>query len=68
MLLADGFPVNFCGTESTPEYILNIVFSEMYLLLQIAHEKKLSPCFYPIEINFPYAEQKVAASWLECYK
>jgi S-adenosylhomocysteine hydrolase len=67
-ILANGYPVNFCGTESTPEYILDIVFSEMFMLLQITREKGLRPGFYPIEREFPYIEKIVAASWLENYK
>jgi len=60
-LLADGFPVNFCGTESTPKYVLDVVFSEMFMLAQIIHEQKFNPGFYPVERAFFDVEKKVAS-------
>ena len=64
-LLAHGFPVNFFQTESTPEYILDIVFSEMYLLLQKCCMEKLVPGYYPIEEKFIEDEQNIATRWLK---
>jgi S-adenosylhomocysteine hydrolase len=64
-LLADGYPINFFGTESTPEYVLDLVFSEMFVLLQEVCLKEIKPGFYPIEKDFLHLEKKIAKYWLE---
>ena len=62
-LLADGYPINFMETESVPEFILDIIFSEMFVLCGRLMERP-RPGFYPIEKTHRAIEQKVAAMWL----
>lgn len=63
-LLAHGYPVNFFRTESIPEYILDLVYSEMLLLSERLIEQKFSPGFYRVEQHFPEIEELVASLWL----
>ncbi len=64
-LLADGYPINFMGTESVPEFILDMIFSEMFLLCKILKEREVKPGFYPVETAHPEVEQGVAERWLD---
>lgn len=63
-LLAHGYPVNFFETESVPEYILDLLYSEMFLLCQELIKKRYNPGFYRIEEHFADLEEIVAAQWL----
>jgi len=64
-LYADGYPVNFFDTESLPEFILDIVFAEMFMLIKLVMEKDINPGFYPIEIFYKNIEEKIAENWLK---
>lgn len=64
-LLAHGFPVNFLGTESIPEFIIDLVFSEVFFLMTILKEKSLEPGFYPVEQFYKHVEEKVADLWVK---
>ncbi len=64
-LLNNGYPVNFYKTESVPDMIIDLVFSEIYLLTSILLSKKISPGYYPIEKFFPEIEEKVAKTWIK---
>ncbi|KKP24216.1 MAG: hypothetical protein SZ59_C0002G0062 [candidate division TM6 bacterium GW2011_GWF2_28_16] len=66
-LLANGFPVNFWNTESTPEFCLDAVFSTMYKLLQELLIQKLNLGYYPSELFFLDKEKEVANIWLNKY-
>lgn len=66
-LLANGFPVNFFNTESTPEFCLDAVFSTMYKLLQELLIQKLNPGYYPSELFFLDKEKEIANIWLNKY-
>ncbi len=66
-LINEGYPVNFLNSESVPEYILDIVFSEIFRLAQIAVETKIKPGFYPIEDSYPTEEIEIAKLWLGIY-
>ena len=64
ILMTDGYPINFFQTESTPEYVLDLVFSEIFVLAQILIGSKLKNGFYAIEKHFPHKEQEIAQLWL----
>jgi len=66
-LLAQGYPVNFWNTESTPEFCLDAVFSEMFALLQKMVQHKLPPGFYPIETHFADIEKQISKIWLQSW-
>ncbi len=71
-VLADGFPVNFWRTESTPEFCLDALFSiEFELLIELLRRfnenQSLTPGYYPSEHFFINKERKVATIWLKKY-
>ena len=67
-MLANGFPVNFWKTESTPEFCLDALFSMEYKLLQeLVTNNKLTPGYYPSEHFFLEKERDIANIWLEKY-
>lgn len=63
-LLAHGYPVNFFQTESVPEYILDLLYAEMFLLCQRMITKRFDPGYYRVEEHFTMIEEEVASSWL----
>ena len=63
-LLAHGYPVNFFRSESVPEYILDLLYAEIFLLGELLMAKKVPPGFYSIEKHFPRIEETVAHTWL----
>ncbi len=66
-LVANGYPVNFSGSESVPEYVLDMVFSEIFVLAQTAVRDGASPGFYPMELFYKEEENAIARLWLEKY-
>lgn len=66
-LLANGFPVNFWNTESTPEFCLDGVFSTIYLIMKKLVNKSYMQGYYPSERFFLEEEKMVANLWLEKY-
>ncbi|MBI5613596.1 hypothetical protein HY947_01610 [Candidatus Gottesmanbacteria bacterium] len=63
-LLAHGYPVNFFRSESVPEYVLDLLYAEIFLLGELLIAKKVPPGFYSIEKHFPLIEETVAHAWL----
>lgn len=63
-LLAHGYPVNFFQTESVPEYVLDLLYSEMFLLADRMITSRFKAGFYRIEEYFPQIEEKIASIWL----
>ena len=66
-LLANGFPVNFWNTESTPEFCLDGVFSTIYLLARRFVNQSYEAGFYPSEKYFLEDERLVADLWIKKY-
>lgn len=63
-LLAHGYPVNFFRSESVPEYVLDLLYAEIFLLGELLMAKKVPPGFYSIEKHFSHIEETVAHAWL----
>ncbi len=66
-IIAHGFPVNFLGTESVPEFILDIIFSEMFMLIKYLI-KGAEPGFYPVEKFHKDIEDEISRIWLKYWK
>lgn len=64
-IIADGFPVNFLNTESVPSSILDLIFSEIFILMKIVTENGISPGFYPVERFYEVIEEDVSKMWLK---
>lgn len=64
-VLAHGYPVNFFRSESIPEYILDLVLTEMFVLAKHLATHKHKPGYFPIETAFPEIESELAELWLK---
>jgi len=64
-IIADGFPVNFLNTESVPSSILDLIFSEIFILMKIVAENNIDPGFYPVERFYEVIEKEVSKIWLK---
>ncbi len=66
-LLNYGYPVNFFNTESIPEPVLDLLFSEMFVIMQKIKKGLLKNKFYQIENLDLTTEERIAGLWLDKY-
>jgi S-adenosylhomocysteine hydrolase/ADP-ribose pyrophosphatase YjhB (NUDIX family) len=67
-LFVDGYPVNLFNAESIPEFVLDLVFSEIFMMAQVINSKKIKNGFYRIEDYFYNFEEEVSKIWLKYWR
>ncbi len=66
--LAGGYPINFHNTESIPEYILDLLFAETFILGTKMIKKTIPAGFTTIESSYPDIEENIAHRWLSYWE